>query len=351
MRPPASCVFRPHTSAAASIHVGARLFLLFLLLSSLHMLVPPWVSAQESITIPLADRLPDGRLFGYWLPIRVGAGDPSLVLLDTGSKGLMLRADHLDKQVTQRTGKKYRQTFLDGTVFDGEIVKVPVQIGPVPTREPISVLAISRIECSKDKPDCPARIFANKSFAGVMGVGLGDVTALDNPLEHLPKDQTNGFIIHGGTIAPPSLTVGLTATNHEGFTIYHMPSFSLTFSWREAFMKSNAIPACFSVGDSGINCGRILFDTGSSQNILHTRKSDTTSTAFSAGILSPGQTVTVTPKGMGELVLPSDGIAWSRHFIVSQDSDGVSTLGAGAFKFLDVLYDFDTNSIGLKLAK
>jgi hypothetical protein len=313
--------------------------------------LPPLSYAQEPVVIPLADRLPDGRFIGYWLQVRAGGGEPSLVLLDTGSKGLMLRADRLGKQGVQHTGRKYRQIFQDGTVFEGELVKLSVQIGPVVTREPVFALSTNKIECSKQKPDCPAKTFASNSVAGIMGVGLGDVNSLENPLEFLPQGHANGFIIRGGSASrPASLTLGLTPANREGFTTYRMPKRSLTLSWRAAFMKYNAIPVCFSFDGAGIDreCGRVLFDTGSSMHQLNIKKNEKGDGGHSANMLRPGQTVTVTPEGMGGITLTSDGVPWAGLFKVGQHPDGVSILGGGAFKKIELLYDISGNAIGLK---
>jgi len=313
--------------------------------------LPSLSYAQEPVVIPLADRLPDGRFIGYWLQVRAGGGEPSLVLLDTGSKGLMLRADRIGKQGVHRTGRKYRQIFQDGTVFEGEIVKLSVQIGPVVTREPVFTLSVNKIECSKQKPDCPAKTFTNKSVAGIMGVGLGDVNSLESPLEYLPQGHANGFIIKGGsTSRPASLTLGLTTANREGFTTYRMPKRSLTLSWREAFMKYNAIPACFSFDGPEIDkvCGRVLFDTGSSMHLLHLKKNKSGERGNSADMLRTGQTVTVTPEGMAGIVLANDGVPWAGLFKIGQHTDGVSILGGGAFKHIELLYDISGNAICLK---
>ena len=329
---------------------SGRRALLSVLLFALCLVSLPALG-QESLDIPLADRLPDGRFVGYWLQVQGGEGKPALVLLDTGSKGLMLRADCLGKQGVQRTGRKYKQVFFDGTVFEGEIVRVPLRVGPVATREPVSVVSVSTIACSDQKPDCPAKTFTGSSIAGIMGVGLGEVNALDNPLEHLSPGLANGFIIRGGNASrSASLTVGLTPASREGFTSYPMPRRPLTFSWREAFMKCNAIPACFSVNGADVSgqCGRILFDTGSSVNLLHVKRPVRTAEGAAMEVLRPGVTVSVTPEGMKEMVLACDGAQWSGIFRIDRDADGVSILGAGAFSHLELLYDFSGNAIGLK---
>lgn len=311
-------------------------------------------SALETAQVPLADRIPDGRRIGYWLQVRVAGGEPVMLLLDTGSKGLMIMSDRLGKQGITRTGRRVKQGFLDGTIFDGEVVKAPVSFGPVSSAGQVFLLAVDRATCAKNKPDCPAKNLRSAGFGGIIGVGLGDISTLDNPLAELPSPLSNGFIIRGGSNGKPSsLTLGLTPENRQGFTMFPMPRMALTLNWKDAFFKYNAINACISVGDAGQarQCCKILFDSGSSMNLLETHALPAPGLLLQNGVLRPGSKIGIQAQGMAPIAATAETTPWSGLTRVVQGSEDKCILGAGYFQILDFLYDLKNNAIGIRPAR
>ncbi|MFP5223744.1 MAG: hypothetical protein ACLGSA_15740 [Acidobacteriota bacterium] len=308
--------------------------------------------AREPASIVLADRLPDGRRIGYWVPLSLGGGAPIPVLLDSGSKGLMIMASRLGNAPVKRTGRRMKQVFLDGTTFEGEIVRTQVTLGTATTPEPVFILAVNKATCAKDRPDCPARIFGDKGPAGIMGVGLGNVTSLDNPLEYLPPELSNGFIIQGrGPGGRAQLTLGLTPANRSGFTMFPLPRNKLTLSWREAFFAVNSLPGCISLEgtDDKPLCGRFLLDSGSSASIIALPPGS--KSAPPGGLIPGGKRVTVAFEGMPVVSLTSTSTPWGDTFKLTQGDKTHNILGGSFFNVYDVLYDIKGSAIGLRPAR
>lgn len=339
----------------ASRKYFCALLALSLLLCGVLSALPAPALAAEPLSVPLLDRMPDGKRIGYWIPVNLGGKDPVPLLLDTGSKGLMVMNSRLGNAQVKRTGRRMTQLFLDGTTFEGEIVKTRVTIGNVTTPEPVFILAVNKATCAKDRPDCPARIFGDKGPGGIMGVGLGDVTSLDNPLEYLPPAHSGGFIIQGrGPGGRAMLTLGLTPTNRAGFTLFPVPRNKLTLSWREAFFAANALPGCVTVEgvDSNPICGRFLLDSGSSLSILaRPSKSKGAASKHMGDQIPPGSHVTVALEGIPPMTLTSTASPWGFTFRISQRDKAHSILGAGFFTLFDVLYDIKGSAIGLRPAR
>ncbi|WP_027191709.1 pepsin/retropepsin-like aspartic protease family protein [Fundidesulfovibrio putealis] len=341
--------------ACGSARALAAFLALALLLCGVLSAFPAPALAAEPVAVPLLDRMPDGKRIGYWVPVSFGGKDPVPLLLDTGSKGLMVMASRLGNAPVKRTGRRMTQVFLDGTTFQGEIVRTKVTIGNVTTPEPVFILAVNKATCAKDRPDCPARLFGDRGPGGIMGVGLGDVTSLDNPLEYLPPAHSGGFIIQGrGPGGRAFLTLGLTPANRAGFTLFPVPRTKLTLSWRDAFFAVNALPGCVTLDDTDDKplCGRFLLDSGSSVSIL-TQPSNAKGAAPAriGDQLPAGKRVTVALEGMPPLSLTNTATPWGDAFRLSQGNKAHSILGAGFFTLFDVLYDIKGSAIGLRPAR
>lgn len=277
-----------------------------------------------------------------------------MMLLDTGSRGIMLMAERLGKQGVQRTGRRMRHGFLDGTIFEGEIVKARVNFGSVATAGQIFLLAVDKTSCAKDRPNCPAQKFHSKNIGGIMGVGLGDVGSLDNPLASLPPPLSGGYIFHGGgNGTSASLSLGLTSANRQGFTMFSMPRMAVTAQWKDAFYKYNSLDACVSIREAGIDrqCGKILFDSGSSLNLLQSKTQPAPDVMLPGGVLRPGTRIDVVPAGMAQVSSNSETGQWAGLTRIVQGSDNRSILGAGFFQVFDFLYDFKNNAIGIRPAR
>jgi len=303
--------------------------------------------AQQPVTVQLYDHLPNGKHIGYWAQVRAAGGTPSLVLVDSGSKGLMIMASSLGTDF-KRTGRRVKQSFHDGTVFDGEIVQASLAVGGVATQAPITIMAVQTATCARDKPHCPAENFSKKPLAGIMGVGFGDQSPLDHPLASFGHTRSNGFIIRGGGRQSPSmLTMGLTDASRNGFTMYSMPKPKPGLKWRDAFFASNSVDGCV---EAGLNppfrqCGMILLDSGSSMSLLRTPDPVQ---AGPDGVIPAGTPLRVFISGQPEIRATSDEIPWSRRFVVSKDTVPRMILGGDIFTRFDVLYDLNRNALGLR---
>jgi hypothetical protein len=311
------------------------------------------VRAQDSLTVPLADHVKDGRRVGYWLGVQAAGGQPGFVLLDTGSRGLMIKADRLGSGPVRWTGKRASQSFLDGTVFEGEIVLAEVCLGPVTTLGPVPILAVKNITCRSGVPDCPGRGLFNSPLAGVLGVGLGDSRFLDNPLSHLPASLGSGFIIHGGGHnGPASLILGLTPQNRQGFVFPPPPGTRAPGSRGGTFYDLNAVSGCFSIGGSAEHyfCGALLFDSGSSRSFLHVPPRSLPQGLLPGGELDGKQSVNLAIPGLPEYHTTIGQRPWTDHFKVVADTTGLSIIGAGFFVDFDVVYDLRRQAIGFRPA-
>lgn len=346
---------KPVPSARDASQALAVLLALALLLCGVLSAFPAPAMAADPVAVQLLDRMPDGKRIGFWIPVNLGDKEPVPLLLDTGSKGLMVMASRLGNAQVKRTGRRMKQVFLDGTTFEGEIVRTKVTIGNVTTPEPVFILAVNKATCAKDRPDCPARIFGDKGPGGIMGVGLGDVTSLDNPLEYLPPPHSGGFIIQGhGPGGRAFLTLGLTPANRAGFTLFPMPRNKLTLSWRDAFFAANALPGCATLegADARPLCGRFLLDSGSSVSILSRPANAKTAASERIGEQIPaGSRVVVALEGIPPMTLTSTATPWGFAFRLAQGNKAHSILGAGFFSLFDVLYDIKGSAIGLRPAR
>lgn len=351
------CAARQHPASLSpgSARALAVFLALALMLCGVLSAFPAPALAAEPVAVPLLDRMPDGKRIGYWVPVNFTGKDPVPLLLDTGSKGLMVMASRLGNAPVKRTGRRMKQVFLDGTTFEGEIVRTKVTIGNVTTPEPVFILAVNKATCAKDRPDCPARLFGDRGPGGIMGVGLGDVTSLDNPLEYLPPPYSEGFIVQGrGPGGRALLTLGLTPANRAGFTLFPMPRNKLTLSWRDAFFAANALPGCATLDDTDAKplCGRFLLDSGSSVSILSQPSNAKGAPPERIGEqIPPGSRVTVTLEGIPPLTLTSTASPWGFIFRLSQGNKAHNILGAGFFTLFDVLYDIKGSAIGLRPAR
>lgn len=352
---------RPPCVNARTLAFFAALAVAFVILSTL----PAQALAGDPVGVPLMDQLPNGRRIGYWIPVGVAGSAPVPLLLDTGSKGLMIMASRLGNAPVTRTGRRMKQTFLDGTTFEGEIVRARVTLGKsAATPEPVFILAVKKAACARQNPDCPARMFGEKGPAGILGVGLGNVSNLDNPLEFLHPELSNGFIVQGrGPAGPAQLTLGLTPANRAGFTLFPMPRSKMTLSWRESFFASNSLPACVTLEGAGEAlgegsgappvCGKFLLDSGSSASIIFMpdAKQEGSVHVAQATPMSAGKRVTVSFEGMTALTLTSATTPWGDTFRLTRGSKAHNILGAGFFSLFDVLYDLKGSAIGLRPAR
>jgi hypothetical protein len=325
--------------------VGLVLCLVWLALTSS-------VQAQDSITLSMADHIRDGRRIGYWIQIQAAGGDPIWVLVDTGSRGLMIMADRLGNAYVQHTGTQVIQTFLDGTVFKGEIVLAAVRMGPVTAARPIPVLAIRGVTCREGLSDCPGKHLRETPLGGVIGIGIGTGKgAMDNPLAYLPGNLASGYIMRGGGPGTPAtLTLGLTPANQAGFVFSPVPKQAPLGNSATAFYQQNSTPGCFALGeDEGqYVCGNMLFDSGSSWSFLHVPPQSEPGRALANSGQKMIKSMHLAMPGLPQYYTTIGDVAWTDRFRLVLDKESNSILGAGFFKQFDLLYDLRRQAIAIR---
>lgn len=307
---------------------------------------------EEPLTLPILDQLPDGRRIGHWIKLQAGGGEPCLALLDTGSKGLMIRAERMGKNVA-RTGRRMRQGFQDGTVFEGEVVRVPLRLGPAVSSEPIFALAVDKAYCRKDRPDCPADALWKSPVAGIIGVGLGGTTALDHPFEFFGASRSNGFMVRGaGKGSAAALTLGLSSGSRNGFAMFSSRKGETRATKRDGFFTGNSVHGCLAFEDGSIprQCGRILFDTGSSLSLVRVADMPAPPALLPGGVVPAGKAFRLSIDGLPDIAATTDLAPWSERIVLARDAKGGIILGGGVFRRLDILYDLKAQAIGLRPA-
>jgi hypothetical protein len=177
------------------------------------------VWAQDSVTIPL-DPNPEGNGFDNFITVSVGGGPASEVLLDTGSTGLRFRKEDIGSHVTI-TDIPITYGYSSGNELKGFLGFAPVAFpdasAPTATPGPIAIQVVTKVDCKKDKPDCPGWQTIQK---GVMGVAY-DNDQIFNPFAQLAGNLGSGFIVVDNDITNPNVdphvVVGLTPSNMQGF--------------------------------------------------------------------------------------------------------------------------------------
>lgn len=311
----------------------------------------PAAGAQEGPSLSLAPPRIGGVLAGYRLAVQAAGAGAGYVLLDTGAQGLMLFAEHLDASRTRPTGRRMLQAFEDGTVFEGEIVLARIGLEGGVVLENLPVLAVRRVDCQRDRPDCPGRRLREAHLAGVMGVALGGSDFLPNPLGFAPGGLSEGFILRGGGgRKPPRLTLGLAGADRTGFVFPPRPAVSA--APREALYDRNALPACFRVEGAGGRkiCGSVLFDTGASASLLALPPGVKPAGLPQNGFLPGGRTVTLSLPGLPDSRTIAGSTPWVDQIKIVPDASGKSILGAGFLKGFDLLYDLRRQTIGIRPA-
>lgn len=310
-------------------------------------------TGAEPVTVPILDRMPGGKRIGHWIPVQAGGGEPCLALLDTGSKGLMLRVELMGPDV-KRTGRRMRQAFQDGTVFEGEIVRTWLRVGSAASVEPIFALAVDKAYCRKDKPDCPAEALWRSPAGGIIGVGFAGPSSLDHPLEYFGKPRSDGFLIRGaGPDHPATLTLGIPPGGRSGFAMFAAQENTRRPGKREGFFTANSVNGCISFDDASLPrmCGRILFDTGSSMSIVRVERMPQSGALLAGGVVPPGKPFRLSIDGLPDIASTTDLAPWSDRIMLLRDGRDGIILGGGVFRRLDLLYDLNARAIGLRPAR
>ena len=164
--------------------------------------------------------LPSGPM-RWGLPIVLGQ-QRLTVQLDTGSSGLRIWEDVLDREQAQLRPLNQRLSYRDrqGNLWQGYLALATVQIGAIAATAPLEIQVVQQVICGPGATACEAELKA-AGFAG--NLGLGPETAagdLPNPLTVLPAPFNRGYTLHtaGSAYGPGQLTVGLGGRIWQDFT-------------------------------------------------------------------------------------------------------------------------------------
>ena len=303
------------------------------------------VWAQDSVTIPL-DPNPEGNGFDNFITVSVGGGPASEVLLDTGSTGLRFRKEDIGPDVTI-TDIPITYGYSSGNEVKGFLGFAPVAFpdasAPTVTPDPIAIQVVTKVDCKKDKPDCPGWQTIQK---GVMGVAYDD-DQIFNPFAQLAGNLGSGFIVVDNDLTNPNVdphvVVGLTPSNMQGFVF--APLGETTSGNQPAGLKTwntKGIYTCFAVNSGSQGCFNSVFDTGAS------RGSFVTPTSPDFGPVTSGDTITMTVPNVISLSSVAGDEPWTNQYFYDPPHGGTAGFNTGAlvYRYYAVLFDELTGKIG-----
>ncbi len=292
------------------------------------------------------------------LEVAFASGMRRAIEVDTGSTGVAVSADQLT--ATQGMPCDACLTYTSsGRILSGTWIATPVTIyganDASVTTMPISVLAVTRVSCTRDARSCQPS--DRPRGIAVMGVGFGrehdrqaDGTPDRNPflsVEHR-SPQRRGYVL-----TADGVHIGLTRSNTRG--AFHFVALErdalVPGEWRPA-------PTCITIGsDTRASCGDALFDTGVTSMFLTlpplaVRKS----IGGDGGFLAGTRIRLRFPDASGDAAAVYDIVVGSGHDPAAPDLIHLNTTRPATFvntgvRFLnnfDVLYDADGGFIAYR---
>jgi hypothetical protein len=296
---------------------------------------------------------------GLAVNLVVGTTKPKAFLLDTGSAGVHVMADEVDPASIKRTGTAIKEIYVDGTELVGEEAMALVRFGDAsrpPTKVPIAIHVIDKIDCVSGKPSCPAASVGNEFFrvhgqVGIVGVGMSNAIAAPsvfNPIAQMPGNFSTGFIVtakpFGGTSG--TLTLGLTTVNTAGFATTSLTEQSSKLPNGASAWEDAKVNVCYELDGTSSGCGPSIFDTGATATFWqHTIPLS----SMSVGALAPGHSWRATIAGV---------LDWSftvgspskpgLDMVIPSPGSFNTNLGIGVFFAFDVAFDLKKGTIGVR---
>ncbi|WP_242037816.1 glycoside hydrolase family 10 protein [Tolypothrix sp. FACHB-123] len=300
----------------------------------------------NTLSVPLYTKGSLGqRGRGYFMELSVAGGQPKRVLIDTGSSGLRVPPGFLGNAPINRTGQIIKEVLSDGTVLEGELAYTIMQIGFIPTDEPVPVQIVTSRQCLPQKPNCSAK--SGAAFSGIIGVNYGEKALPYNPLRKLPGNLSSGFIVSGnsGGKNNGNLILGLTANNREGFRMVPLSQQAAINDVPGHRWDSQINGVCLTIAGSALKntCNsKMVVDTGAS-NAFTEIKSAALMGKLKPGRLRPENSVKVTIPGVLDYsVKPGnrDGFnVWNVNLSTKAENPVSVNSGIGFFDKYDVLFD------------
>lgn len=247
-----------------------RAYAVLLFASLLASALPGPAGAQQAVTLPYLNAPADGAPIRRppTLGISIG-GEVHRAVMDTGSTGVVISATSIaDFATLPRLGPGRLTYSSSGRIMRGVHVRVPVTItgadGTRLTTRPITVLAVTRIDCLRTARNCRP----SEAPRRVAMLGIGFARAHDgqpgagpdrNPFLNLPgmgEGQAPGALGRGYVVGRQAVKVGLSAGDKAGFSRVKLAADPAAGDWA-------ATPACLALdGRAPAACGSLLMDTG-----------------------------------------------------------------------------------------
>ncbi len=257
----------------------------------------------------------------------------------------------------KETGQIIKEVLSDGTVLEGELVYTTMQIGLIPTQEPVPVQVVTSRQCIPQKPNCSAK--SGTAFSGIIGVNYSEKALPYNPLRKLPGNLSNGFIIssNGGSNKKGSLILGLTANNRQGFKMASLSQQPAINDIPGNRWDSQLNGVCLTISGSSMKntCnGKMIADTGTSNGFAEV-KSASLMGKLKPGRLRPENALKVAIKSIFDYsVKPGnrDGFnLWNISISAKADHPVVVNSGIAFFDKYDVLFDPANGQQGFRSRK
>lgn len=299
--------------------------------------------------------------------VSIGGGAMLPYLLDTGSTGMYAANYNLNKNAYTKVGKSFKQHYTSGIQYSGPVIQTTVSFASGQTASNVDIGLITSATgapvagwqqaLKTNQPPYEGQFF------GTLGMSLtpgkaGKQGTLYSVIAQLPDNLNSGFIIHTGGIngTHPTLTIGLTPQNTQGFTTINLkPSGGAGTTYSYGNGQSNGVLAWddkstklnYQIGSSYAVSAKTVFDTGEAATVVYTGKVPKSlqtngriksGTAFSASHgsalnwqFTTGNTVNVNKVQVGP----------------ARKKQTVNT-GIGIFFSYDIMYDIQDGKIGFR---
>jgi hypothetical protein len=233
-------------------------FALFSVAAKAHLVSP----GTESVTIPWASGVTSGQFTSTpEIEVSVNGDTPEPMTLDTGSVGLMLPPNYAKPAGPE--GVLGTITYGNGKTYSGNYYSTKLVIGTGAETVTATVPVLFASTCTYEGAACATEggpvlgvgFLGGKDVSGLTGVQknpLLNITAVgDNSVTsgNTPGDMTKGYIVMSG-----GLTVGLTATNTQGYSVVQLPTSDDGNGW--------GLPMLTLTVNGATATGTVLNDTG-----------------------------------------------------------------------------------------
>jgi hypothetical protein len=226
----------------------------------------------ETFTLPLVSDAAKSLSDGLQLTVSIAGGADKIVMIDTGSRGLVVARIAIGPEAIDTGQKGWVEYTSSGRILSGEYFLAPIRFHTTQSTVDtirVRVLGVESGSCDSAYPHCTPEV--NLDRVGELGVGFGDYaktsdtpTTEVNPFLELQAMQ-DGTARRGYIITRNAITLGLTASDLASFRQVTLPKPAgpaagparLPGSWGRA-------PGCFALPGNGdeTRCGTVLVDTG-----------------------------------------------------------------------------------------